>query len=402
MIHKRIDLISADDIHDLVNNSVQEGKTIEYKQQLPDQSVSQTKEFLADASSFANASGGTIVYGVIEARDASGKNTGIPERIKGIPNINADEEILRLEQKIRSGIEPRIPGIGLRAISGFDEGPVIVLQIPRSWTSPHMVTFQASPRFFSRTSAGKAPLNVPEIKAAFIQSEELPQRIRRFREERLGLIISGETPVPLPQSPLVILHLVPLVSFLNQPFFDVLDFLDGKAHLRPIGVKGWHARLNIDGYVSFCGNTRSNEEQLHYAQIFRNGIIETADAYILSLQGNTDRSIPSTRIEEDLLCATEEFFDAYRAIGISGPVVAMLSLIHVRGFDLAVDTKIRNFTPSRIEKTNLLFPDIVIESIDAPVDLSLKPMLDMLWQACGFRYSYNYHEGGRRRPWRQI
>lgn len=74
MIQKNIDEITEEDLQALIDNSVLESKSIEYKQSLPGNSDSEKKEFLADVSSFANASGGDLIYGIIEDR-----NTRIPE-----------------------------------------------------------------------------------------------------------------------------------------------------------------------------------------------------------------------------------------------------------------------------------------------------------------------------------
>jgi hypothetical protein len=96
MIQKPLDRIEKEDIDSLVANEVREDRTLEYKQALPTNSDDEKREFLADISSFANASGGDILYGVEEKRDASGKTTGIPENATGIAGLNADYEIRRL------------------------------------------------------------------------------------------------------------------------------------------------------------------------------------------------------------------------------------------------------------------------------------------------------------------
>jgi len=106
MIPKDIDDIKEEDLQTLVNNSVSERKTIEYKQSLPKDSDSDKKEFLADISSFANASGGDIILGMAED-----KNTGAPKSLDGLSIENPDQETLRLESIIRDGIEPRIPSV---------------------------------------------------------------------------------------------------------------------------------------------------------------------------------------------------------------------------------------------------------------------------------------------------
>lgn len=181
MISKPFDLVEKIDIDALVADEVREGRALEYKEKLPGNSDGEKTELLADVSSFANASGGYILYGVREKRDADGKPTGVPESVDGLQGINPDSEILRLESSIRTGIDPRVPRVRTKPIEGFLQGPVLVMWIPKSWSSPHMVTFKNHSRFYSRSSNGKYALDVKEIRSAFALSESLPERVRRFR-----------------------------------------------------------------------------------------------------------------------------------------------------------------------------------------------------------------------------
>ena len=164
MIPRDFDGITKADIEALVANAVAEGRAIEYKQQLPGNGDKDKKEFLADVSSFANAGGGDIIFGVVEKRDGDNKPTDLPEKAEGLAGINAGAEMNRLDAIIQSGIEPRIPGCRIRSIDGFASGPVLVIRIPKSWAAPHMVTFKNLSRFFTRTSAGKQQLDVGEIR----------------------------------------------------------------------------------------------------------------------------------------------------------------------------------------------------------------------------------------------
>jgi len=65
----RIDYTPLDDIdksllQQLVDDQIPEGKTIEYKENFNGGAPADKKEFLADVTSFANASGGHIIYGL--------------------------------------------------------------------------------------------------------------------------------------------------------------------------------------------------------------------------------------------------------------------------------------------------------------------------------------------------
>ena len=79
VILKDLDLVTEIDLQNLIEKEVHEGKKIEYKETLPGNSDRDKKEFLGDVSSFANESGGYIIYGISEDR-----NKGIPEEIKGL------------------------------------------------------------------------------------------------------------------------------------------------------------------------------------------------------------------------------------------------------------------------------------------------------------------------------
>src|SRR5438309_1734620 len=99
--NKQLGSIVEDDLQALRIGQYAEAKRIEYKQPLPDNMSSNKKEFLADVSSFANAVGGDLVFGIKE-------DHGVPVEICGIEISDLDTEIRRLELIILDGIRPRI------------------------------------------------------------------------------------------------------------------------------------------------------------------------------------------------------------------------------------------------------------------------------------------------------
>jgi len=149
VIQKSFDAVDKADVDALIANAVSESKTLEYKQRLPGHSNDDKKEFLHDVSSFGNASGGDILYGVKAAAEKNGKKTGAPERVVPITEETADEAKLRLENMIRDCIKPRLP-VQIKEITGWDDtsdGFVILVRIPKSFTSPHMMIFKGASRF---------------------------------------------------------------------------------------------------------------------------------------------------------------------------------------------------------------------------------------------------------------
>jgi hypothetical protein len=391
MIQKPFDQIDKTDIESLVTNGVEEGRTIDYKLELPGGKDSEKKEFLADVSSFANAAGGDLLYGVEEQRDGDGKSTGIPKDVPGVAIPNADAEIRRLENIIRDGIRPRIAGIHLRTVDGFANGPVLIIRFQKSYAAPHMVTFQDHSRFYSRYSKGKYPLDVGEIRTAFALSESLPERIRRFRDERLARIVADETPVELYDSPKVILHLLPVTALNIATHFDLASFERYRAYLSPLAGGGPSFRYNLDGVVTYIPPLENGGSQ-GYVQLFRNGTIESVDSYMLSAYRN-EKLIPHAHLESTMISNLKNYLKLQEVIGLTPPIVLLLSLIGVKdyriGFGLFNDTK------APIDRDSVLLPDNLVQDFTADSADILHPVFDCLWQAAGWPQCRNYDAKGK-------
>ncbi|HTR41216.1 MAG TPA: ATP-binding protein [Pseudomonadales bacterium] len=394
MIPREFDAITKTDIEALVTNAVAERRTLEYKQQLPGDSDEEKRDFLADISSFANASGGDVIYGVSDKRDDN-KPTGIPESIVGLPAVNTDLQIRRLEEIIRSSIEPRIPGVRIKPIPGFDDAPVLLIRIPKSWASPHMVIFKNLSRFYSRTSAGKYQLNVTEIRSAFAASGDLRTKITTFRADRLGKIVANETVVSLPASPKLILHLVPL-SILNPDYQADLQPLTNDPNLSaPIQNRSsYNNRYNIDGFVSF-NYSRAGGSSPGYCQVFRSGAIEAVDAEVFD-QSNVANLIASLSVERMLIETTERYLGAMKKIGVPTPIIIMAAAFGLKGYGMATASYLHNRHPAHtIDRDALLFPDVLLEDYNTPGDILLKPIFDAFWQSAGFESCQHYNSQGR-------
>lgn len=380
------ELTEENDLQALVDNQVSENKTIEYKESLPSNSDSEKKELLADVSSFSNAAGGYLIFGMRE-------NSGIASEVCGFGNINADIEIRRLENIIRDGIKPRIPGVSLWAILLRTSGAAIIIRIPKSWASPHMVTFRNDSKFYSRNSAGKYQLDVSELRAAFLLSETTMERIRNFRIERLGKIIAEETPVRLESTPKIVLHIIPFGAFDPAARFDVSSIANDNVNLQPIYTLGWNSRHNFDGYLSY-GPSSHRSIAHSYLQIFRNGNIEAVDALIIRPEGNL-RTIPSVLYEKEILEALPRFLSIQRQLGVESPLFIMLSLIGVSGYTMAVNPS--RFAPAftyLIERDSLILPEIIVENFECNPAEVMRPIFDAIWNAAGWEGSMNYNENG--------
>lgn len=383
---KPFDDVTEADLLSLVENQVAERKTIEYKRELPSNTDDAKKEFLADITSFANASGGFLIFGIPE-------ESGLPTEITGISCRNPDQEILRLENIIRDGIKPRISGLSTRAILLNSGLYIIIHRIPRSWSLPHVVDYKGHWRFYSRNSAGKYPLDVMEVRSAFAQSIALTDKIRLFRNERLGSIIADQTPVNLQSGARIVLHLIPYTSFDPAGSYSLDAIARDPWIIRPVNRSVSGHRYNIDGYLTVYRN--GNDYAQSYVQIFRNGIFEAVDTTILKV--NSDQPIiPSILFEQKLIEAVQIFLDAQKKMDVPPPIVLMLSLLGVSGFIMAVKPSldICRVHQYLVDRDTLLLPEIIFDSFPSDVSSLLKPAFDAVWNAAGWPQSLSYNEQG--------
>ena len=389
MIGKSTDKIAEEDLQALIDNSVLEGKTIEYKQSLPSNSDSDKKEFLADVSSFANASGGDLIYGMIED-----KNTGIPKTLEGLTIENVDREIGRLDSMIREGIEPRILGITIKSVNLSNSKIALIFRVSKSWISPHRVSFKGHGKFYSRSANGKYPMDVAELRIAFNLSETITERIRRFREDRISKIFANETPVPFYDTAKIVLHLIPVISFNPAQRYDISKIASHPEEMRPIYCSGWDHRYNLDGFLTYSGNRE--EISRSYVQLFKNGIIEAVEGLLLEPHNKDGKLlIPSIAYEKELIKSLSDYLSILKTLNVELPVFIFLTLVGVRGYSMTVD-RMRFWIDEvhTIDRDILLLPEIVIESYDVIAKDILRPCFDSIWNACGFPKSLNYDDTG--------
>jgi Putative DNA-binding domain len=387
--HKPLSNLDLADLQTLVDGGVRESREIEYKRQLPGNSDEDKREFLADVSSFANASGGDIMYG-IEA------DAGLPTGIVGVEG-NADAELLRLESIIRAGIQPRVMGLHIQPVPLSDGRHVLILRIPASWTSPHMVTFKNLSRFYSRTSAGKYQLDVTELRSLFARDGNTAERIRRFRDERLARIVAGEAAFELTGSALTVVHLVPLRAFDPASQIDLRAIKVGTPDLSPLGWRGGSMRWNVDGYATFMDLTATGSGVPSYVQLFRHGAVEAVDARILELRP-PHNAIPGTWLAKDLVEAIPRFLAAQREVGVELPVAVLVTLVGIKGRRLAGSESWSSMGGGHpVDRDLVQAADIIIDDWQTDMGTALRPALDSVWNAAGWRQCSYYDESGKLR-----
>jgi len=330
------------------------------------------------------------------------EDEGKPTAAPGLEGIDPNKEILRLEQMILSGIDPRIPGVHTKGIPGFQAGPVIVMRIPKSWTAPHMVVFKKLSRFYSRNSAGKYQLDVGEIRAAFAMSEEIPRRIRQFRDERVARIIADEGPLPLLPKPKIILHVVPMMAADSTTRYDMAVLRDAASQVGFFDEDSrFRLRLNLDGVLKYQLYDNQCEA---YMQFYRSGAVEAVGADLIEIYnpGLGGPGFHGCDMAEVMIHAFSQLLEFLRKCDISPPVFVFVTLTGVRGSTLldrpspVLRACARDYS---FDRDPLLVPEIVVEDLSGNPDRILRPVFDMVWQAAGYPQCQNYDEHG---DWRKA
>lgn len=377
--------IEETNLQQLINAQVPESRTLDYKRDLEVSTPDQRKEFLADISSFANASGGHLIIGI----DESG---GIPTTINGVSVPDPDAEVLRLENIIRTGIDPRIPGLETRAISLSSGDYVLIFRIPQSWISPHMVTLRGTSRFFSRNSAGKYQLDVTELRNAFILSESASERIRNFRIDRINKIMTGDTPVSLEEGAKEALHLVPLQSLSTDRQADLDVFIKDHATdlyriLHPRNLTDW--RHNFDG-ILIINAPQTVGVARWYIQLFRNGITE-----FVGVVAKPEVHDISYKFERNFIEILPKLLEYQHLMQVQPPIISLLSMVNVNGYTIAGQKQSWDRAQTfPIDRDVLAVPEIIIEDMACDPTQTLKPLFDPVWNAAGWPRSMNYQEDG--------
>lgn len=379
MLPKNLEELTRADIEGLVANSVREGKTLDFKRGGVGNRDEDKREFLADITAFANTIGGDLIFGVDEAQ-------GVATETAGIQIADSDEEIRRLDQVIRSGLDPRLPGIEFKWIAISPDRGFLVIRVARSWAAPHRVVFRDS-KFYARSSAGKYPMDVAELRSAFLASEEVPERIRRFRRDRCTAIEVGDGAMPTASGPQLVVHLLPISAFTaSSPLARVRAERFG-----PMGVSGFNMSHCLEGEVTHTSNGDRSGAVGAYTLTFRDGRIEA----VASIQpDDSNKQIHLGWIESLVLGRISEFYGELRNLGLEPPFVFMASLTGVRGFSAHQGNRWSMRPSLPIRRDALFLPDILISEDPTTWALTLKPTFDLLWNAFGVQGSPHYDAAG--------
>jgi hypothetical protein len=153
------------------------------------------------------------------------------------------------------------------------------------------------------------------------------------------------------------------------------------------------SRLNLEGRVNFAGQTGSKPAEYRaYTQVYRLGRVEAV--WALSLRRVVEHQFECIfPFEGPLREAVARYANVLGDLGISPPVYGYLALLRVSGKHLGFGGS--HQSDETFDHNVIDLPEVVIDSLGAPVDDIVRPMLNVLWNAVGHERCRHYDESGK-------
>lgn len=386
--------ITRADIDRLIQFGDVEDRKIEYKQDY--RSSAASGEVCFDISAFANGIGGDILYGIPELEE-SGNKTGKPESAKGMKDVTLETVRQKIEPLLSSRVQPRLPPLEFKELQG-EEGIIAIVRVPKSWNGPHIVRVGEDKksqnfRCYIRNGGGNGdPLDVQQLRNAFIMSSSLPQRIREFRNSRLQGIPDADVPVRTIAKSRIVIHIVSLANFegavplrldpdklndLPVPYLGSRDRILIKEQRK--------ARFNLEGFLyqnlELNGFDRREWVSYNYVQIFRSGCVEIVDSI------DAFHNEMPTNFGRNTLAYISKLLSKLDATGFNAPAYVMMTLLGVANRKLYSNGNPPppiSGSAEPFERSELMLPECLIEDFSGDIKTAMLPAMDALWQAGGF------------------
>jgi len=397
MLQKKITDINIEDIQILVDNEVGESKILEYKKELHIDTGDQRKEFLADISAFANADGGTIIYGIEESNE-----TNLPSKVCGITIVNEDELLRKVNSLLRDSIAPRIPDIDYRIIQISDENQYIfIMQVKPSYMMPHRVIYKNHDKFYVRNPKGKHPMDIGELRQAFNMSDNLYRQIEEYKLERISVIDANRYRQLDSTYPAFIIQAIPLQAFRSKELLTVIDVKEALIKSKDSAFDvACIQQVLIDGIALRTYRADNKGADCALGRFYINGIIEKATNNCFEPGWTSTNRSPQVKLDLifretlaiNVIDSVKGAISFYLEAGISPPVIISCAIINGEGFTIPRNRG--QNTLGKIDRNLLLVPDVVVDDLDKNVFEIVKPILDSLWNSCGYMKCEYYDDEG--------
>lgn len=398
MIEEGWDEITLSTIETLIKTDTREGKTLEFKRELSADKIGHKAKFVGEITSFANDQGGDLVVGIV---DKKGTATALWPVELNDPDQTVDQWVNVIKNKTDPPLSQHLVDIKVIDVkqgdsecidpNGNNKGEVLVVRVRPSWRSPHRETY--NDRFYERSASGKSELDTGSIRRAMLQGQEVVDRARRFRDDRLGSIQVEEGPLRMvAHEPLLVLHSIPSDGFAPGGGID-LEAATSRSKTPPVLLDsdrihtGTYNRYTADGYLTARRDRESNQTRV-YTLTFRSGIVEAVSSVATTLERDErnkgkqyiNSQVTRSALENHLPRSVEFLIDQ----GTAYPIYVFFSVLNGEGCRIGKHNElIREGARHEIDRDIARLPEVVIETPRNDIDEHINTLMDAIFNASG-------------------
>jgi hypothetical protein len=395
--------IDAAVIESLGPLQVREDRTLDFKRDLNLADRDAHSEFLKDVTALANASGGTLLYGIEEGQ---GEEEGLAAHFPGIELPQSDATHRLIEDLLRHSVDERPMGVLHRAVRRSDGRFYYVVRVPPSPLAPHMVTVgKHRSKFFLRANTTTDTMDARQIKETSLKAASAFERALSVVEERRRVLIEairrapedgGSRDHPTDSLSQLMLHVVPL--FPAQGGFPIADarVVDRLAALPPLNwsVDNLVRRFTLEGLHFKYGDRvraaylRSGAAEFQEHPVSQSNQAQTSDHRSAS-------TVNGWQICQDVLRTLDECAGLTADGLLPLPLVVCLTLSGVSGSRLKTSPRGSGTAPEELDLDVVPLTPVLLHAWDDVAAGQTRTAFDELSQAWGLPRDRNYVEGRR-------
>lgn len=365
MIERPLDQITLDDIEALVRFQRSESRTLDFKEAFPSGGHKGVRDFLADVTAFANTDGGDIIIGVREDKN------GVAAEVVGIDPNGLDQELRRIDDQLRSLVDPSVPSFKVRELQQPDGNSVLVMRVGASLIAPHRVAYDKSSRFYRRANRSNFEMNTAEIRQAFAASRDYPDRIRDLHQKAVAAIQGSDMPTRIVAGPTLIVTVAPL-SVLREAR-DIRVTRD-YAVLPPHTISSIRNVVGLEGLIVLV-DPDPVQGARSWSVNHRLGYVDLAWAIGSKTHGRD--LVHPKRVVHGLPGTVTSAIARLRMHGIEGPWIVMATLEAVGGFEMVLGD---GYPVGPAWRNSAYLGEVVDDTMD---EQAVQPLVESFWRLFG-------------------
>lgn len=381
-------LNTLQELDEAIAGGARESRVLEFRQILPKDQKNRSR-FLRTACALANTVGGVIVFGV--QKDGAGVY-----KAGGLREFDFDAAQRQLGQTLLTGTEPPPKVAVPRVLSAAGRDPILVYPVPPSLNRPHGVlehsdraTFRS---YWLRGDGYNFGMTTDELRDTFLEYDHWLTEAGTFRESRVRTAYRGNrAPYVGAGLPHIFAHVVPLGRRRRHVDFSLPLVRDIGSFFGIPALAGFQDRANADGWLYL---TPQGDGYLTWVQCFRSGALEFGRGFPGEASGPGLASIliRGRGVERRLVPFLTAAFAWLQRTETPPPYALSFAVTGATGFalwapDISIDIPSGGFDRDLILLDEMVFDSLPAEADQMTVARMVRPALDLLWQASGYRRS---------------